>query len=92
MNFSDLYGDLAVKFYLIGNILDADYLADYNQLSYENLCLRVGKPDTSCNIFYGENYVLFNVYSGSECCIVAVLQRHQGQVPRNQRLPQRQYF
>lgn len=33
-SFSQLYGDLAVKFYLIGNILDSDYLNNYNQLSY----------------------------------------------------------
>ena len=64
MNFSDLYGDLAVKFYIIGNILDEAYLADYNQLSYENLCLRVGKPDASCNILYGENYVIFMLIQG----------------------------
>jgi hypothetical protein len=62
--FSDLYGDLAVKFYLIGNILDETYLADYNQLTYENLCLRVGKPDAACNSFYGENYVSLCLFQG----------------------------
>jgi len=51
--FSDLYGDLAVKFYLIGNILDEAYLSEYNYLSYENLCTKVGKSTDDCDTYYG---------------------------------------
>jgi len=47
-----------VKFYLIGNILDNDYLNNYNYLQYENLCAMSNKTGNQCNSYFGEIYVL----------------------------------
>jgi hypothetical protein len=53
-SFSDLYGSIPVKFYLIGNIFDSSYLANYNQLQYNSLCSNITNTTAPpCNTFYG---------------------------------------
>lgn len=56
--FSKLNGDLPVKFYLIGNIFDGDYLGSYNQLAYEDLCKMSNLAANQCNTVFGESYVI----------------------------------
>ena len=58
--FKQIFSEISVKFFLIGNIFNSDYLSSYNQLLYEDLCQQTNKNSTQCNYANGENYVILH--------------------------------
>lgn len=55
--------EVTTNLFLLGKVLDEQYLTQYNKLLYQNLCL---SSSTSCRINLGEdkglNNILFNYY------------------------------